>query len=119
MENKITYQKLRKNVDDKYQLAEKYYSLISVINDLRLTEREIQVVAYTAVRGNMTYANVREDFCKKYNTTFPTINNIISKMRRLKVLVKEDRKVKINPALALDFENDIVLQMTITHGHKG
>lgn len=96
-------QKLKKEVDDDFIKAEYYYSILSAINNLHLTEREIQLVAYTAVKGNITYANVREEFCKKYKTSGPTINNIISKLKKLKIFIKEDGKVKVNPVIELGF----------------
>jgi hypothetical protein len=59
-------QSLKKVVDTDFQLAEKYYNILFTINNLHLTEREIQLIAFTAIKGNITYANVREEFCKTY-----------------------------------------------------
>jgi len=107
-------QKLKKKVSDEYDRAEKYYSILSCINDLQLTDREIQLVAYTAVKGNITYANVREEFCKKYNTSSATINNIISKLKKLKIFIKEESKVKVNPVIVLDFKKELVIQTKLS-----
>lgn len=115
-EKKIIVQRLKKNVNDKFMLAEKYYSILSAVNNLNLTHREIQLVAYTAVKGNITYANVREEFCRTYNTTSPTINNIISKLKKMGIFVKESGKVKVNPIITLDFTKDIVLEIKLTYG---
>lgn len=115
-EKKIIVQRLKKDIDDKFMLAEKYYSILSAVNNLNLTQREIQLVAYTAVKGNITYANVREEFCKTYNTTSPTINNIISKLKKMGIFVKESGKVKVNPVITLDFTKDIVLEIKLTYG---
>lgn len=116
MEKKIILQKLRKDVDDQFALAEKYYSILSAINNLGLTQREIQLVAFTAIKGNITYANVREEFCKKYKTTSPTINNIISKLKKLGIFIKETGKVKINPVIVIDFTKDLTLEIKLQHG---
>lgn len=114
--NKVILQKLKCSSDDNYSLAEKYYSILSAINNLKLTAREIQLVAFTAVRGNMSYANVREDFCKRYNTTSPTINNIISKLKKIGVLIKDKGKIKVNPVILLNFSLDVTLDIKLTHG---
>lgn len=106
-------QKLVKSSSDEYKKAEYYYSILSVINNLKLTEREIQLIAYTAIKGNITYANVREEFCRNYKTTGATINNIISKLKKLKVFIKEDGKVKVNSLIVLDFKKPIVLHVTL------
>lgn len=115
MEPTIILQKLRKGVSTDIQLAEKYYSILSSINSLHLTQREIQLIAFTAVKGNITYANVREEFCKTHNTTSPTINNIISKLKKIGIFVKEAGKVKINPKIVIDFKKDITLGITLVH----
>ena len=109
-------QSLKKVVDTDIQLAEKYYSILFTINNLHLTEREIQLIAFTAIKGNITYANVREEFCKTYNSTSPTINNIISKLKRLGIFIKENGKVKVNPIIIIDFKKDITLEIKLVHG---
>jgi len=112
----FTLQKLHKEMPDKFILAERYYSVLSVLNGFQLTEREVQLVAFTAIRGNMSYANIREDFCRKHNTSSATINNMISRLKKLKILIKEASKVKVAPVLVLNFDNDVVLQITLKHG---
>ena len=115
MESTFILQKLKYESDTNYVLAERYYALLSALNNMKLTEREIQLVAFTAVRGNISYANIREDFCKRYGTTSPTINNMISKMKKLGVMIKTSGKVKVNPVLILDFNKDVKLFITFTH----
>ena len=110
-------QKLKNNTKDAFAKAEVYYSVLSAINNLHLTQREIQLVAFTAIRGNISYANIREEFCTKHNTTSPTINNIISKLKKIKVLIKDGTKVKVNPVIILPFEkSDVTLEIKLTHG---
>lgn len=117
MENskKIIVQKFLRKVEDSYAMAEKYYSVLSTINNLRLTQREVQLVAFTAIRGNISYSSIREDFCKKYNSTNPTINNIISKLKKIGVFVKDGSKIKVNPVIILDFSNNIILEIKMEH----
>jgi hypothetical protein len=89
--------------------------MLSTINDLKLTTREIQLVAFTAIRGNISYSSIREDFCKKYNSTSPTINNIISKLKRIGVFVKDGTKIKVNPVILLPFNENITLELKMEH----
>lgn len=111
----VVVQKLKRVVETDLQLAEKYYSILSAINNLNLTQREIQLVAFTAIKGNITYANVREEFCKLHNTTSPTINNIISKLKKNGIFIKELGKVKVNPIIVIDFKKDLTLGITLVH----
>jgi hypothetical protein len=114
--NKIIVQKLKTQLTDSYAVAEKYYSLLSAVNNLGLTTREIQLIAFTAIKGNISYANIRSEFCERYKSSAPTINNMISKLKRIGVFIKDGTKVKVNPIIVLDFDRDITLQINVTHG---
>lgn len=109
-----TVQKLSKDSSNRLELAKKYYNLISALNNLQLTEREIQLVAFSAVRGSLSFATVREDFCSLYNSSFPTINNMVSKLKKSFILIKEGKKIVVNPLIALDFSKPLILQITLT-----
>ena len=116
MDKLITYQRWRKSYEDKYKLAFAYYSLLSSLNSLSLTERELQLTAFTAVKGNISYANVRDEFCRRYNTTSPTINNMISKLKKLHLFVKENGKIRVNPKLVINFDRDVTIELKLQHG---
>lgn len=114
---KIIGQKLKRSLPDSYVIAEKYYTFLSIVNNLNLTEREIQLVAFTAIKGNISYANNRQEFCAKHNSSEATIYNIISKLKKIGVLVKDGNKVKVNPVISLDFESNLVLEIKLNHEH--
>jgi NADH:ubiquinone oxidoreductase subunit F (NADH-binding) len=86
------------------------------VNNLKLTQREVELIAFAAIKGNISYANIRKEFCEKYESTSAAINNIISKLKKMGIFVKDGTKVKVNPIIILNFEKDIVLQITLTHG---
>ena len=113
-EKKIIVQKLKRNEKDVLSIAIRYYSILSAINNLHLTEREIQLVAFTAIKGNISYSTNREEFCKLYKSSSPTINNIISKLKKTGVLIKDTSKIKVNPSILLDFSSDIILQTKLS-----
>lgn len=108
----VSVQKIKKTYSQ-MEMAMAYYSVISVLNHLSLTTRELQLLAFTAIRGSITNPAAREDFCQTYETSQATINNIISKLRKLKLFVKENNKIRVHPALALDFNNPVILQITL------
>lgn len=106
-------QKLKKSFSQ-IELAIAYYSLIACLNKIHLTERELQLLAFTAVKGSITNPAVREEFCKTYSSSQATVNNMISKLKRMKLLVKDHKKkIKVTPAIALDFNSSIVLQISL------
>lgn len=107
----MTVQKLKCSSDNALSLAEKYYGVISAINNLGLTTREIQLISFTSSKGNMSYNTNREEFCSLYNTSSPTINNMISKLKRKGILVKDNGKIKVHPKICLDFNKEIKLEI--------
>ena len=111
----IVLQKLRKEEEDDVLLAERYYTILSAVNNIGLTQREIQLIAFTAVRGNSSYANIRKDFCEKHKTSNASINNIISRLKRIGILVKDGSKVKVSPRILLNFEKDVTLELKLVH----
>lgn len=117
MENTII-QQLKKSLEDEYAVAEKYYAILSVMNNLSLTKREIELVAYIAINGTISYANRKAEFCAKYNTTSATISNLICRLKKVKVLIKEFGKIKVNPVIVLNFKKNLNLVINIEHDGK-
>ena len=116
MEAKPIVQRLKTSLEGSIAMAEKYYRILSAVNNLNLTKREVQLIAFAAIKGNISYANIRKEFCETYDSTSPAINNIISKLKKMGIFVKDGTKVKVNPIILLNFEKNIVLQITLTHG---
>lgn len=114
--NKYILQKLKKSVNSEFERAEMYYGVLSLVNNLGLTEREIQLIAFTAIRGNITNVNVINEFCKKHNSSYNTIKNIVWKLKRYGIFTKQNNKIKINPVICLDFNKPLTLQINIIDG---
>jgi predicted transcriptional regulator len=102
-------QKLRCKTPTSLVKAERYFQMVSVVNDLRLTERDVQFVAFLAVEKEFK----KKEFCEKYNTSMATVGNIIHKLKKLRVLRKENGKLLVHPHLSLNFENDITLNIVL------
>mgnify|MGYP001578013025 CR=1 FL=1 len=115
-QRKVILQKIRMKETNDLSIAQKYYSLLSAISNTNLTEREIQLVAFTAIKGNISYSSYKEEFIELYKSSSPTINNIISKLKKLGLLIKDGGKIKVNPLYLLDFNKDLILQISILHG---
>lgn len=110
----IIVQKLKKVVSQDVSLAERYYSLVSALNQLQLTEREIQLMAFMAMSGAEKFD--RREFCNAYGTTQATVNNMVAKLRKRNILVKSKNAVIVNPLISLDFSKDIQLEIKLIHG---
>ncbi len=115
-QRKIIVQKMKRTEASSMDLAKKYYSILSSINGLKLTDRELQLIAFTAIKGNISYAANREEFCSLYDSSLQTINNIIYKLKKMGVFIKEAGKIKVAPSILLNFENNVALQISLLHG---
>ena len=116
MENQIIYQKLKQNVVDEYQQGEKYYAILSVINALALTKRDVQLAAFTAVKGSISEIKLKNEFCKKHKTSLPTVNNLISRLKKKNILVKNKDGIIVNPVISLDFKKPLRLEINLQNG---
>jgi ribosomal protein S10 len=111
-------QKLKKELSNDTEVSYRYYCVLSALNDLMLTEREIQMMSFIAVSGSISVPSNREKFCLTYSTTGATVNNMVSKLKKRNLLLKKDGKIIVNPLISLDFSSDIALDIKIVHGGK-
>lgn len=112
-------QKINSKVEDAYERAYKYFSILSTLNNLDLVKRDLQLIAY-AISQNKDVSEVKEEFVEKFGTSMATIGNIISKLYKRNILKKDRRVVSINPALLFNFEEDLALGITlVNNGDKG
>lgn len=117
MEKKSTVQQsLTGQCKDRLELALKYYSVFSALTGMALTDRQLQLLAFTAINGNISYPPIRKEFIEKFNSSSSTINNMVGVLKKLKVLIKDGDKVKVNPAIIIDFDKNLSLNILITHG---
>jgi ribosomal protein S10 len=111
-------QRLKKELQNDTEVSHRYYSVLSALNDLELTDREVQLMSFIAVSGTISVPSNREKFCLTYQTTGATVNNMVSKLKKRNLLLKKDGKIVVNPLISLDFSNDVSLEIKILHGGK-
>lgn len=108
----IVVQKISKE----YPLIQKgitYYSIINSVNNLSLTSREIELLAYTNKRGNIASATAKQEFTRLFDSSVATVNNMISKLHSKRLLVKENKRIFVNPVISLDQSKDIMITITL------
>jgi hypothetical protein len=116
MEQRSIIQKIKRVDIDPFDKAKRYYAILSAIAGSDLTERELQLIAFTAIKGNISYKDYRQEFVDKYKSSQATLNNIISKLKKTKILVKDSDKIKVNPQYLIDFNIPLVLQISLQNG---
>lgn len=119
MENEVVVQKLFRNEDSPINLSIRYFSVISMLFGWELTRKEIELLAFTAVRGTITPIPARDEFMNLFGSSKNSIENIKGSLYRKNLLVKVDRKYKVNSQFAsLDFSKDLILQIDLNHKRK-
>lgn len=114
--NYMIVQRLRKELKTDSSIAEKYYGVLSVLNDLGLTSRDVELLAFVATTGNVITKENKKRFCEVYDTTEATVNNIVSKLKKMKLFTKSGKDIQINPVIRLDFVKDVGLDIRLIHG---
>lgn len=110
----VILQKLRKQLPSDIHKAVKYYSLLSVLNDLGLTLKQVELLAFTAVRGTITSPSARTEFVEMFGSSLASLENVKNKLKRRGWLLRIDNKYRVNPRVNLDFSRDIILQINLS-----
>lgn len=105
MDEKVLVQKIKKEYESPIEIALKYYSIILKLNNIPIPNRELELLAFIAVRGTISSPSARDEFIKQFQSTPGTINNMISKLSKLGLIVKQNSKYRVRPSINIDFTN--------------
>lgn len=106
MENTQT---ILKRKETAFERAFLYYSLLSTANKLGLSDRHIQLLSYLS-----TNPFDKKEFMEKYNISEPYVNNIVHKLKKINILVKDLRYPELVPVFKkIDFNEDFSLIIKI------
>lgn len=109
MDENLSIQVLRREFKEPLEKAIKYYAIMSIWSNLELTEREVQLLAYTAIRGTISSISSKEEFSRLFHSSPATINNMISRLFPMGLLIKAHGKYKVNEQINLDFSKNLVI----------
>lgn len=115
---KVIVQKIQKKVDSDIEKAIKFYSVIFALNNIKLPQKQLYLLAFTAARGSITSPAARSEFIKTFGSSLASLENMKQELVKSGLLVKIDKKYKVNPQIALDFSKDILLQINLAGSGK-
>ena len=115
---KVIVQKIQRKVDSDIDKAVKYYTVIFALNNIKIPQKQLYLLAYTAARGSITSPAARSEFVRMFDSSLASLENMKQELVKAGLLVKIDRKYKVNPKLALDFSNNVVLQINLIGSEK-
>ena len=117
MDNSILVQRILNSSASFLEKAVKYYSIMSVLNNIHLTPLEVQLLAFMSIRGTISNKKAKAEFSQLYGSHKGSVSNMVWKLTRKGILVRnEEEGIVINPKIRLDFKNTIVLNITLTNG---
>lgn len=112
-------QKIKKEYKTDFDFAKVYYAILFELNSLKVSTNELNLVCYSSIYGTLSTPPVRDEFMKLYKVPKGSFYNMVSKLQRMKILTKVQGKVRINPAIQLDFSKPIYkLDLTLVNKHE-
>lgn len=102
-------QKIAREYDGALERAVTYYEILLSLNGIKLRNKELQLLAFTAVRGTITPLSAREEFIRLFNSSLHSIENMKGILVRRGLLVKDEDMYRVLPAIALDFTKPLAL----------
>lgn len=109
-DREILVKTIRKKFTDKITAGMTWFTFITTMNGIRLTTRQLQLMAFINARGTISSTSARSEFCKLFDSSSATIGNMVSELTKLKLLYKDKGKTKVNPSLRVDFNKDFVIR---------
>lgn len=99
----------KKNYSQPYEVAYAYIKLVVTLNQIHLTPREMQLLAFTAVKGSISSGGAKKLFIEQFNSSMATVGNLIHTLSQKGALVKEGKHIRPIPAFRLDFTKNVSL----------
>lgn len=110
----MVIQRVKKRALNKYEAAITYYRLLFTINEIEVSNREIELVAFIALNGNLYEKGNKEKFIEMYKSSIHTVYNMITPLVNKNILVREGRySLKVNDQILPDFNSSISLILQI------
>ena len=93
----------KKTKEDKREVAVCYFRLLSAFNNFKLSDSEIELLAHISVNKGIVSGSCKISYAQNYNSSVAAVDNIISKLKKKKLLVKIENVVMLQPKIFLDF----------------
>lgn len=113
----IVTQRLGKREQSEIGFAIRYFTIISAITGLRLTQKQIELLAFILLRGTITPLSARKEFISMFSSSKGTIENLKLSLVKKGMVIKVDGKYRLNPVFIIDSSRGAaLLQIKIEYG---
>jgi hypothetical protein len=114
MKDQVVVKTISKDFSNKIKAGITWFGVIASLNGISLTQRELELLSFVNYRGTISSLQAKEEFCRVFESSIGTISNMTKKTSKLfteKLLIKSNSKIKVNPALKVDFDNQLVIRL--------
>lgn len=108
-----TLQKIASSSDSSFERAKKYYATIFIANSIEISQRELEMASFIGISGNIFETAKKKEFCELVGTSMAVAGNLISSLYKKKIVVKTNESITIHPAISLNFEQPIILEVSL------
>jgi hypothetical protein len=92
-----------KSYKDKMEVAKIFLFLVCSFNNIKLGPMELEFLGFMMLRDGVVTVG-KKLYCEQYGRTMSRVDNIISLLKKKKILVKIDNKVRIHPKIVVGFK---------------
>jgi hypothetical protein len=110
------HQKILSTCETEFDLVRRYYAVLFELNDIKITNNQLNLIAYCAINGTISTPPVRDEFRRLFNVPKHSLYNMSGVLTKKGIFVKgEDKKIRVNPAILPNFKADaIILTIKLT-----
>jgi hypothetical protein len=110
-DEQVVVKTINKSFSNKIKAGITWFKLIAALNDIKLTPRELELLAFINYRGTISSLQAKEEFCRVFGSSIATISNMTKKTSNLWTSKLLNSKIKINPAIRVDFDSQFVARL--------
>lgn len=90
----ISEMKIQKNYKDELELTEKIVSIILMLSDKKIPQKELELLSFLSYHGSISTDEQRQEFYDRYNTTYNTYTNLVSALKKKNLINKINDEIK-------------------------
>lgn len=95
--------------------ASTYFSVMLALNNIKVSKRAIRLLSYIAVNRTLS-SEQRKAFVKQENSTTATIDNLVSELKKIPLIVDNQGNIELNKTIFLDFTQPVTVSIILENG---
>jgi hypothetical protein len=110
-------QKIEKLYSSQIEVAKQYYKIVFEMNGIHIRDKELELIAFSAVRGTISTPPIREEYIETCKVSNASMHNMSARLQKFKVFIKDkEGKVRVNPQIHPDFSQpEILIAIKLTN----